>query len=1002
MIVRNRIAGIAAAALVATLLLPLQAGAVSLRRVDAVSFSSSTTGIISGGQSVSGQSGFVSRSTDGGLTWHAVRVVPSTYLRACDASADGTSFLAAAELIDRVQTSTDAISWTPLEPALGDGASVRGVGNIAGGARLAVGFRQATTFGRVGTIARWTGTGADWAQVFEGPLYGLDADENQILTTAVLEAVDSTGSVAYVVGNEWTPASGADGSTATYYRPLIYRSGDAGATWTTQTAGVVTGLNTVTCVAAGSANIAFAGVSNTRYVLRTLDGTNWSNLATVRDGSPTNLGVTDWNGNGIDALDADHVLMAGDNGKISWTANGTAPTPTWGHYTVPTKGRLTGAAMLDATHWIVTGDEETILRTADGGATWTGTTSAEAPGVTITAPAAGFSTGGPTVTVQGTARDAGVGVVDVGVTIQRADGQYWNGVSWQVGKFLLSAETTDNWDTWSYEWTPSLLGGQSVTVIAEAADGVAMTKSSTAVVSGGSPPPTDLLPPVTIASGLPVSQWTSQTVQIRLDSTDGTGTGVDYVRARVGAKVTTGTSPLYVPLSQNGSWTVQFSARDRSGNWEATHSAGPVRIDKTPPLVLSAIATRHVTGGQITGLNVSDPGGSGPAAAPLRWRFSASHPWRSGTPTAPATAGAATLEYFGTDAAGNASEISTAGITVVAESLTRLDGADRWAVSEKVARKGWDPAGNKSWPGVEHVIIACGEDGKEADPLSAAGLAGVYGAPVLVLKVASVPPQTTRVITEIAAQRKKEGKTLAVHIVGGTASVPDARWNTIRAIPGVSATKDRLAGADRYEVSANIAKKMVTVASSKSLTIGGVLIIAADNPAAFYDALAASPAAYRNHMPMLGVRKTSVPGSVSSVLGAQLLGKPRYVVNSTTYVSDGVKSQVGALGAAGRLSTSGDRYASAVDIAGDLVTNGWVAPTEAGLAAKLSDSLTGGTFMGRRGGVLLFTDSTSVLKSAPNSYVIGRKALIDTGWIFGGTASVSSGAQAQFLAALKN
>jgi hypothetical protein len=519
------------------------------------------------------------------------------------------------------------------------------------------------------------------------------------------------------------------------------------------------------------------------------------------------------------------------------------------------------------------------------------------------------------------------------------------------------------------------------------------------------PPPPDTAPPVTAASGFSASVWTSQTVQVRLDSADGTGSGVSYITAVRGATVLTGTSPLYVPVIAEGTSTVSFAARDLAGNRETTKTAGPILIDRTPPVVSVSLAATYAPGATIPGFSVSDALSKPALTAPLRWRYAPSTLWRSGTPTAPATAGTHTIEYYGLDRVGNASEIATALVRVYIapppppDTMVRLDGANRWVVSEKVARAGWDPASNGTWPGVDHVIIACGEDGKEADPLSAAGLAGVYNAPVLLVRSSLVPRETSRVIASIAAKRKAEGKSLAVHIVGGPASVPDAIWYTVRAIPGVSATKDRLTGQDRYQVSAVVADRAVTEAAKRSMTIKGALIVAADNPAAFYDALASSPAAFAGHLPMLAVRKASVPTSVRSVLSARFAGKPRYVVNAPGYVDAGVATAVGAVPY--RLSPSTVRYTAAASISAASVAKGWVGPAEVGLAAKLPDSLTGGTFMGKRNGVLLLTDSTAVLQAAPKNYVTARKGSITTGWIFGGTGSVTAGAATAFFNAYK-
>jgi len=324
--------------------------------------------------------------------------------------------------------------------------------------------------------------------------------------------------------------------------------------------------------------------------------------------------------------------------------------------------------------------------------------------------------------------------------------------------------------------------------------------------------------------------------------------------------------------------------------------------------------------------------------------------------------------------------------------VTRIPGADRYAVAVGLAKQGWDPNGDGSWEDVNDIIIANGENGKEADPLAAAGLASVWGAPVLLTKASGLPAVTKAAITQIA----EANPDVCVHIIGGIGSVPDARWNDIRKIPGVSQDKDRIEGADRYAVTANIALRMLDYYDPAEMP--GVLIVAGDNAAAFYDALAASPIAYNNSMPMLSVRKGSVPPAVADVLANDLDGVTRYVVSSSAYISDSTKVKVGATR---RLASTSDRYLAATQIANVALTEGWLDANNTAVAAKLPDALTGGVFAGRNQGVMLFTDSTKTMKTASSGFITTHKAEIGNGWIFGGTGSVTSQVETQYRNLLK-
>lgn len=356
------------------------------------------------------------------------------------------------------------------------------------------------------------------------------------------------------------------------------------------------------------------------------------------------------------------------------------------------------------------------------------------------------------------------------------------------------------------------------------------------------------------------------------------------------------------------------------------------------------------------------------------------------------TLGVHSLEFWSVDNAPNVETHHTVTFTIKTslDPAYRFPGAGRYDVADAIARKGWDPANDNSWPGVTDIVVASGDDAAMADPLAAAGLAGIYNAPVLTVSKLAVPAKIKTDITQIAA--KNPG--VRVHIVGGTGSVPDALWNTIRAIPGVSAVKDRVAGADRYAVTSNIARRMLSV--EQTAGIPGVLLVCSENPAGFYDALAASPAAYRQHLPMIGVRAGSIPASVAGFLSAmKTAGKPVYAASGSSYISTAVANAAGAT----RLTNAANHYAAARDIASAVTTAplNWLGVADTGVAAKPSDALTGGAFMGKRGGVLLFTDSTSVMQPAPRSFVLARAPFITQGWVFGGTGSVPAAVQTDFM-----
>jgi hypothetical protein len=477
----------------------------------------------------------------------------------------------------------------------------------------------------------------------------------------------------------------------------------------------------------------------------------------------------------------------------------------------------------------------------------------------------------------------------------------------------------------------------------------------------------DSVVPSSSASGIPAS-WSAVPVDVRLSAQDAVS-GVSAVRYRVGAGADQ-TYAVPVRISADGTTTVRFRAIDRAGNAEGEHSV-IVRVDRTPPSTTATVGVSYKLGATFR-LSPTDPN-SGVQAT--HWRIVPAE-WQVGTTvTVPSYPGTYTAQWYSVDALGNRETTRSATFKVLVAGVKRLEGGDRYAVAVNIARTAYP-----GWTGLRHVVVACGEDRAMADPLAAAGLAGVYDAPVLLVKSYAIPSNTLNALKGIGTVNPG----VQIHIVGGTGSVPDSLRTQMGRIAGV-AKVDRVAGRDRYEVTAAIADRMNQVAPGQ---MPAALIVCAENPAAFYDALAASPASFSRKMPMLAVRTSAqVPPSVRSRLSTYFVGKPRYVVSGRTYVSDAVYS---AVGGSVRLTSSSDRYVAAKEIAEKLVAPGraWQSATDVGLAAKLPDSLTGGTFMGHARGVLLFTDSTTVMRSAPRAFITANKPAIARGWIFGGTASV--------------
>lgn len=321
-----------------------------------------------------------------------------------------------------------------------------------------------------------------------------------------------------------------------------------------------------------------------------------------------------------------------------------------------------------------------------------------------------------------------------------------------------------------------------------------------------------------------------------------------------------------------------------------------------------------------------------------------------------------------------------------ADAPERLADDTRYSTAVEIAREGFDPAGDTSWPGVRSIVLASGDDASAPDPLAAAGLCGALDAPMFLISKRAVPFDVKKAVKEIA----DANGTVTVYIVGGPASVPDARYYELKAfVGGERLAKVRLAGQDRYATAEKVAYKMKTLSGAPPV----VLVANGADPTKFFDALSLSPVAAAKGYPILLVSANAVPVATKRAMGALRPGRV-IVGGGVKTVSDTVKRSLGAE----RWSGS-TRYSTATTIAKNAITSGWVSASKLGVAAKLPDALTGGSFCGSGGGVLLLTDGRE-LSPATAAFLESYDAKVAACYVFGGTASVSAKVQGQIAGRL--
>ncbi len=170
----------------------------------------------------------------------------------------------------------------------------------------------------------------------------------------------------------------------------------------------------------------------------------------------------------------------------------------------------------------------------------------------------------------------------------------------------------------------------------------------------GAWPVFDTTAPMTTASG-PID-WVKGPASVTLSATDGLS-GVATTRYRLdGGTVTTYTAPI--PLSKEGTTTVEYWSVDVAGNVEETKST-TVRIDDTAPTTTSNALPSYLNSAAITLV----PHDTLSGVASTSWRLDGGT-WQTGTSVSVATGGVHDLEFRSTDNAGNAETVTVVQFTV--------------------------------------------------------------------------------------------------------------------------------------------------------------------------------------------------------------------------------------------------------------------------------------------------------------------------------------------------
>lgn len=273
------------------------------------------------------------------------------------------------------------------------------------------------------------------------------------------------------------------------------------------------------------------------------------------------------------------------------------------------------------------------------------------------------------------------------------------------------------------------------------------------------------------------------------------------------------------------------------------------------------------------------------------------------------------------------------------------------------------------------VVIATGLDFPDA--LSASALAGTYECPLLLTG--------TTLRTDVKDELDRLGAKKVV-IVGGTGAVSQAVED---ALDTANFDVQRISGSNRYATSQKVAQEIAGIEGTDF--VKAAFIARGDN---FADALAASPFAYSQKMPVLLTATNELSANTRSAISGLDI-ETAVIAGGTSAVSNDVQSALNTMlatngGSASKRWAGTNRYSTAATVARNGITAGWGTAAFVGLSTGLNfpDALGGGAVCGSTGGVLLLTPKTSLAPEA-GSFLTDFTGDILEIRVFGGTGVVT-------------
>nr|WP_228507920.1 glycosyl hydrolase family 8 [Herbiconiux sp. VKM Ac-1786] len=297
--------------------------------------------------------------------------------------------------------------------------------------------------------------------------------------------------------------------------------------------------------------------------------------------------------------------------------------------------------------------------------------------------------------------------------------------------------------------------------------------------------------------------------------------------------------------------------------------------------------------------------------------------------------------------------------------VQRIGGADRFAVSAAISAA--------SFPrGTPTVYVASGENFPDA--LSASAAAGAVGGPVLLVRRDALPPEVATELNRLAPAQ--------IVLLGGENSVGAAVKQALAAVAPVT----RIGGADRFEVSAAVAKAAFPRGA-------GTVYVASGET--FPDALAGSAAAGHDRGPVLLVRRDGVPEPIRAELGRL---KPTSIVllGGPDAVSETTRAALATIAPVSRVAGA-DRFVVAASLSARVFPSPGTPTVYVASGATFPDALSGSAAAIAVGAPVLLVTRDAIPAAIAAELKRLKPARIV---VLGGTAPVSAATEAALRAYL--